>query len=299
MEIVIAGSSGLIGTALRESLTASGHRPIRLVRRPPRPGSDEIEWDPAGARLDRDAISGAGAVINLAGAGIGDRRWTDEYRRTLVESRTDTTSLLANACAAAAEPPSVFLGGSAIGYYGDRGAEVLTETSKRGQGFLPDLVEAWEASAQPAIDAGIRTCFLRTGIVLDRNGGALPKFLPLFKLGLGGKFGSGDQYFSWISIDDEIAAIEFLLDNESISGPVNLTAPNPVTNAQFTEALADVLNRPAFLPVPAFGPRLLLGSDRADSLLFEGQRVEPGVLVDNGFTFKHPTVTEALRHVLG
>ncbi len=299
MEIVIAGSSGLIGTALRESLTASGHRPIRLVRRPPRPGSDEIEWDPAGARLDRDAISGAGAVINLAGAGIGDRRWTDEYRRTLVESRTDTTSLLANACAAAAEPPSVFLGGSAIGYYGDRGAEVLTETSKRGQGFLPDLVEAWEASAQPAIDAGIRTCFLRTDIVLDRNGGALPKFLPLFKLGLGGKFGSGDQYFSWISIDDEIAAIEFLLDNESISGPVNLTAPNPVTNAQFTEALADVLNRPAFLPVPAFGPRLLLGSDRADSLLFEGQRVEPGVLVDNGFTFKHPTVTEALRHVLG
>ncbi len=299
MEIVIAGSSGLIGTALRESLTASGHRPIRLVRRPPRPGSDEIEWDPAGARLDRDAISGAGAVINLAGAGIGDRRWTDEYRRTLVESRTDTTSLLANACAAAAEPPSVFLGGSAIGYYGDRGAEVLTETSKRGQGFLPDLVEAWEASAQPAIDAGIRTCFLRTGIVLDRNGGVLPKFLPLFKLGLGGKFGSGDQYFSWISIDDEIAAIEFLLDNESISGPVNLTAPNPVTNAQFTEALADVLNRPAFLPVPAFGPRLLLGSDRADSLLFEGQRVEPGVLVDNGFTFKHPTVTEALRHVLG
>ncbi len=299
MEIVIAGSSGLIGTALRESLTASGHRPIRLVRRPPRPGSDEIEWDPAGARLDRDAISGAGAVINLAGAGIGDRRWTDEYRRTLVESRTDTTSLLANACAAAAEPPSVFLGGSAIGYYGDRGAEVLTETSKRGQGFLPDLVEAWEASAQPAIDAGIRTCFLRTGIVLDRNGGVLPKFLPLFKLGLGGRFGSGDQYFSWISIDDEIAAIEFLLDNESISGPVNLTAPNPVTNAQFTEALADVLNRPAFLPVPAFGPRLLLGSDRADSLLFEGQRVEPGVLVDNGFTFKHPTVTEALRHVLG
>lgn len=299
MEIVIAGSSGLIGTALRKSLSADGHRPIRLVRRPPRPGTDEIEWDPASGRLDAEAISGTDAVINLAGAGIGDHRWTDEYRRTLVDSRTDTTSLLAKACAAAAEPPTVFLGGSAIGYYGDRGAEVLTEQSSRGRGFLPDLVEAWEASAQPAIDAGIRTCFLRTGIVLSTDGGALPKFLPLFKLGLGGKFGSGDQYFSWISIDDEVAAIEFLLENDSISGPVNLTAPNPVTNAEFTEALADVLHRPAFLPVPAFGPRLLLGSDRADSLLFEGQRVEPGVLVDSGFTFQHPTVTEALRQLLG
>lgn len=298
MEIVIAGSSGLIGTALRKSLSAAGHRPIRLVRRRAEPGSDEIEWDPAGGMLDRDAISGADAVINLAGAGIGDRRWTDEYRRTLVESRTDTTSLLANACATATKPPSVFLGGSAIGYYGSRGDEVLTEESSRGQGFLPDLVEAWEASAKPAIDAGIRTCFLRTGIVLDDDGGVLPKFLPLFKLGLGGKFGSGDQYFSWISIDDEVSAIEFLLDNESVAGPVNLTAPNPVTNAQFTEALADVLNRPAFLPVPAFGPRLLLGNDRADSLLFEGQRVQPGVLADNGFDFQHSTVTEALRHVL-
>ncbi|MDH3301720.1 MAG: TIGR01777 family oxidoreductase [Acidimicrobiia bacterium] len=300
MEIVIAGSSGLIGTALRRSLSAAGHRPIRLVRRPPQPGTDEIEWDPAAGRLDAEAISGTDAVINLAGAGIGDHRWTDEYRRTLVDSRTDTTSLLAKACAASAEPPSVFLGGSAVGYYGNRGAEVLTEQSSRGQGFLADLVEAWEASAKPAIDAGIRTCFLRTGsLVLAAKGGALPKFLPLFKLGLGGKFGSGDQYFSWISIDDEVAAIEFLLGNDSISGPVNLTAPNPVTNAEFTEALADVLNRPAFLPVPAFAARLLLGADRADSLLFEGQRVEPGVLVDNGFTFQHPTVTEALRHVLG
>lgn len=299
MEIVIAGSSGLIGTALRESLSAAGHRPVRLVRRPPRPGTDEIEWNPSTGQLDIDSISGADAVVNLAGAGIGDRRWSDEYRRTLVESRTDTTSLLAKACAAAAEPPSVFLGGSAIGYYGDRGAEVLTEQSSRGQGFLSDLVEAWEASAQPAIDAGIRTCFLRTGIVLDADGGVLPKFLPLFKLGLGGRFGSGDQYFSWIGIDDEVGAIEFLLQNESISGPVNLTAPHPVTNAEFTEALADVLNRPAFLPVPAFGPRLLLGSDRADSLLFEGQRVEPAVLIESGYTFRHPKVTDALRHILG
>lgn len=298
MDIVIAGSSGLIGTALRKSLSAAGHRPIALVRRPPRPGSDEIEWNPADGKLDRDAVDGVDAVINLAGAGIGDRRWTDEYRRALVESRIDTTSLLANACAAATNPPSVFLGGSAIGYYGNRGAEVLTEESGRGQGFLADLVEAWEASAKPAVDAGIRTCFLRSGIVLDDDGGVLPKFLPLFKVGLGGRFGSGEQYFSWISIDDEVAAIEFLLDNSSVSGPVNLTAPNPVTNAEFTEALAEVLNRPAFLPVPAFGPRLLLGSDRADSLLFEGQRVEPGVLVDNGFSFRHPTVTEALHHLL-
>lgn len=304
MEIVIAGSSGLIGTALRESLSDAGHRPVRLVRRPPRPGADEIEWDPDAGQLDIDAISGADAVINLAGAGIGDHRWTDEYRRTLVSSRTDTTSLLARACAASAEPPAVFLGGSAIGYYGDRGAEVLTEQSGRGHGFLPDLVEAWEASAQPAIDAGIRTCFLRTGVVLSPDGGALPKFLPLFKLGLGGKFGSGEQFFSWISIDDEVAAIEYLLgltstSGESISGPVNLTAPNPVTNAEFTDALAEMLNRPALLPVPAFGPRLLLGSDRADSLLFESQRVEPGVLIGSGFAFEHPDVTDALRHLLG
>ncbi len=298
MEIVIAGSSGLIGTALRESLAADGHRPIALVRRPPRPGQDEIEWDPAAGELDNDAIDGVDAVINLAGASIGDHRWTDDYRRTLVESRTDTTSLLASACAAAGKPPSVFLGGSAIGYYGSRGDEVLTESSTRGQGFLSDLVQAWEAAAQPAIDAGIRTCFLRSGIVLDSDGGVLPKFLPLFKLGIGGRFGSGEQYFSWISIDDEIAAIEFLLADESISGPVNLTAPNPVTNAEFTEALADVLNRPAFLSVPAFGPRLLLGTDRADSLLFEGQRVEPAVLTDAGFGFQHETVTEALSHVL-
>lgn len=298
MEIVIAGSSGLIGTALTESLAAAGHRPIALVRRPPRPGRDEIEWDPAGGQLDQAAIDGADAVINLAGAGIGDHRWTDEYRRTLVESRTDTTSLLARSCAASANPPSVFLGGSAIGYYGNRGAEIVSEESSRGQGFLADLVQAWEGAAQPAIDSGIRTCFLRSGIVLSVEGGVLPKFLPLFKLGLGGRFGSGEQYFSWIAIDDEIRAIEFLLDNESVSGPVNLTAPNPVTNAEFTEALADELNRPAILPVPAFGPRLLLGTDRADSLLFEGQRVEPGVLVDSGFTFEYPTVAEALSHVL-
>ncbi len=298
MDIIIAGSSGLIGTALVESLTGAGHRPIALVRRPPRPGNDEIEWDPANGRFDQSVVDGVDAVINLAGAGIGDRRWTDEYRRTLVESRTDTTTLLARACSSAGRPPSVFLGGSAIGYYGNRGAEVLTEQSARGQGFLSDLVAAWEGAAQPAIDAGVRTCFLRSGIVLSTDGGVLPKFLPLFKLGLGGKFGSGQQYFSWISLDDEVAAIEYLLDNDSMAGPVNLTAPNPVTNAGFTEALAAELSRPAFLPIPEFGPKLLLGSDRADSLLFEGQRVEPAALVESGFRFRHPTITEALSHIL-
>jgi uncharacterized protein (TIGR01777 family) len=297
MDVVIAGSSGLIGTALSTALTDHGHEVVRLVRRPA--GQGEVEWDPASGVVDAAVLDGVDAVINLAGAGIGDRRWTDSYRELLVSSRVSTTTVLAEASATVNTSPRVFVGGSAIGIYGDRGSEELTEHSTAGQGFLADLVRDWETAAQPAADAGIRTVFLRSGIVLSTEGGVLPKFLPLFKLGLGGRFGSGDQYMSWISIDDEIAAILRILDDPSLVGPVNLTAPNPVTGAEFTRTLAEVLGRPSFLPVPEFGPRLLLGRDRADALLFEGQRVLPEALTGAGFDFDHPTLMAALSDLLG
>ena len=290
----MTGSSGLIGTALVDALSAAGHRPIRLVRRPPKPGADEIRWAPAEGELDRAALEGVGAAINLAGAGIGDRRWNEDYKRLLVSSRTDSTGLLASTLADLDEPPSVLLSGSAIGFYGDRGDEVLTEASGPGTGFLPELVQAWEAAAAPALDAGIRTVFCRTGIVLDDGGGALTKFLPLFKFGLGGRLGSGRQYMSWISLDDEVGALVHLLTAD-VEGAVNLTGPAPVTNATFTDALGDVLGRPTILPVPAFGPRLLLGAEMANALVFESQRIVPEKLTASGYDFAHTTVTEGLR----
>ena len=298
MDVVISGSSGLIGTALIPALTEAGHRPIRLVRRAPKAGSDEIRWQPDKNEIDAASLEGVGGVVHLAGAGIGDKRWNDAYKKLLVESRTGPTSLLVSTLASLDKPPGVLLSGSAIGFYGDRGDEVLTEESNRGSGFLSDLVVDWEAAAKPATDAGIRTALLRTGIVMTPKGGALAKMLPLFKLALGGRFGSGNQYQSWISIDDEVGAIVHLLDAD-VSGPVNLTAPNPVTNRDFTTALASVVGRPAVLPVPAFGPKLLLGAEMAQSLLFESQRIQPEVLGGSGYDFKHPDIESGLRAVLG
>ncbi len=297
MDVAISGSSGLIGTALMAALSDAGHRPIRLVRRTPKPGADEIRWMPLDGEIDDQSLNGVDAVVNLAGAGIGDKRWTEAYKKLCFDSRVDGTKLLATTMAELDNRPSVFLSGSAIGYYGPQGDEELTEKSPAGSGFLADLTVAWEEAATPAIDVGIRTAFLRTGIVLSRSGGALSKLLPLFKLGLGGKFGSGAQYMSWVSIDDEVNAILYLLEAD-ISGPVNLTAPEPVTNAQFTEALASVLGRPSFLPVPAFGPKLVLGADRADALLFDSARILPEVLEGSGYDFAHPDVETALRAVL-
>ncbi len=267
MDVAITGSSGLIGKPLKAALRLAGHRPIGLVRRPAR-GEDEIRYDPAAGQLDAAALEGIDAVVNLAGAGIGDARWTEKYKSLLLDSRVDTTSLVASTIAQLDNKPSVFLSGSAIGVYGDRGDEVLTETSAQADTFLAGIVSQWESAAQPAIDAGIRTAFLRTGIVLSQRGGALAKMLPLFKLGVGGKFGNGDQFWSWISIDDELKAILFLLEAD-ISGPVNLTAPNPVTNTEFTKTLARVLTRPAMIPVPKFGPSLLLGKELTQALLFD------------------------------
>jgi uncharacterized protein (TIGR01777 family) len=295
MKIVISGASGLIGTQLVAKLSSNGHEVVRLVRRSPKAG--EIQWNPKSGTLDAAALEGADAVIHLSGAGIGDKRWTTGYRKEILDSRTATTALLANTMASLSRKPSVFLSGSAIGIYGARNDEQLTEVSTHGTGFLAEVCEQWEAAAKPAVDAGIRTVYLRTGIVLSPKGGALKKLLPLFKLGVGGKFGNGKQWQSWISIDDEIGAIEYLL-TANVSGAVNLTAPNPVTNAEFTRVLASVLKRPAIVPVPTFAPKILLGGELADALLFTGQRVIPAALNASGYVFKHTTLESALRSLL-
>jgi uncharacterized protein (TIGR01777 family) len=295
MKIVVSGASGLIGTQLVAKLSQSGHEVIRLVRRSPKAG--EIQWNPKSGTLDAAALEGADAVIHLSGAGIGDKRWTTGYRKEILDSRTVTTALLATTMASLSRKPSVFLSGSAIGIYGARNDEQLTEVSTHGTGFLAEVCEQWEAAAKPAVDAGVRTVYLRTGIVLSPKGGALKKLLPLFKLGVGGKFGNGKQWQSWISIDDEIGAIEYLL-TANVSGAVNLTAPNPVTNAEFTKVLASVLKRPAIVPVPTFAPKILLGGELADALLFTGQRVIPAALNASGYAFKHTTLESALRSLL-
>lgn len=298
MDVVITGSSGLIGTALRAALEDAGHRPIALVRRAPTPGADEIQWDVEAGTIDASSLEGIDAVVHLAGAGIGDKRWNAAYKRLVLESRTKGTALLAETLAGLDDKPSVFLSGSAIGYYGPRGEEIITEATPAGDTFLADVCVQWEAAAQPAVDAGIPTAFLRTGIVQTAEGGALQKQLPLFKLGVGGRFGSGRQYQSWITLDDEVGAIVHLL-TAGVTGPVNLTAPEPVTNAEFAKTLGKVLKRPAVFPVPAFGPRLLLGREMADALLFESQRILPEVLEASGYTFQHPTLETGLRAVLG
>jgi uncharacterized protein len=294
MDVAITGSSGLIGSALLPALTAAGHRPIRIVRREPGPGRDEIRWDPTTGLLDAASLEGVGAVLNLAGAGIGDKRWNNAYKHVLVSSRVEGTALLARTMASLQRPPQCLLSGSAIGYYGDRAAEQLTETSPPGSGFLPELCLAWEGAAGPATEAGIRTVFLRTGIVLSARGGALSKMLPLFKLGMGGRFGSGRQYQSWITLGDEVGAIVHLLTS-TVAGPVNLTAPNPVTNATFTRALGAVLRRPTLVPVPAFGPKLLLGAEMARNLLFDSQRVQPEVLQADGYGYRQSEIEAGLR----
>jgi uncharacterized protein (TIGR01777 family) len=295
MKIFISGASGLIGKRLVEQLQQNGHDVVRLVRRAASTG--EIMWDPKAGVLSASALEGADAVIHLSGAGIGDKRWTSSYKREILESRTITTNLIATTIANMNRKPSVFLSGSAIGIYGPRGDEQLTEVSTDGTSFLADVCKQWEDAAKPASDAGIRTVLLRTGIVLTTKGGALKKQLPLFQLGLGGKFGNGKQWQSWISIDDEVGAIEHLL-TANVSGAVNLTAPNPVTNAEFTSTLARVVKRPAILPIPPFAPKAILGGELADALLFTGQRVIPAALNASGYQFVHPTLEVALRALL-
>ncbi len=296
MDIAITGASGLIGQALVTSLRERGDRPVALVRRPART-NDEISWNPAAGTIDAASLEGIGAVVHLAGAGIGDKKWTDERKTIILESRTLGTRLLATTLAGLQRPPSVFVSGSAIGLYGSRGDEELTEASTAGSGFLADLCVAWEQAAQPTVDAGIRTALARTGIVMSTSGGALKKQLPLFKLGLGGRFGSGDQWLGWISITDQVRALQHLIDG-SLAGPVNLAAPTSVTNLEFTKTLGAILKRPTLLPVPLAGPRLLFGRELVEELLLASQRVIPETLIASGFQFTHPSLEPALRSML-
>ncbi|MCB7135487.1 TIGR01777 family oxidoreductase [Cellulosimicrobium marinum] len=294
MDIVVAGSHGLIGSELLERLREDGHHVRRLVRRAPQT-ADEHEWDPDAGILDPAALDGADAVVNLAGAGIGDRRWTAAYKRTLLTSRTRTTGLLARTLAGLDAPPPVWVQGSAIGYYGDRGAQVLTETSAPGDGFLARLVREWEAATAPAQDAGVRVVHARTGIVLAPGGGALGRLLPLLRLGVGGRLGPGTQYWSWITLRDEVAALRHLL-TAPVHGPVNLCAPLPATNAQVTAALARALHRPAVVAVPAVALKVVLGELATDIL--GSQRALPTVLEASGFRYEDPELDGAARSVV-
>ena len=297
MIVAVTGSSGLIGRALVPALEEHGHEVRRLVRRAPS-GPHEVRWDPAAGTIDEAGLSGIDAAIHLAGEGIAEKRWTEEQKRKILDSRVQGTTLLATTLARLDPKPRVLLSGSAVGWYGNGGDEVLTEATPQGEGFLPDLVAQWEAAAQPAVDAGIRTVFLRTGIVLSPDGGSLGKQLPLFKLGLGGPVGDKRAYWPWIALDDWVAAALHLLAADGVSGPVNLTAPNPARNKEIARAIGKALGRPAVLPVPKLGPRLLLGRELADALLGDSQRVVPERLLASGYEFRHPDVEGALRSML-
>lgn len=297
MRVLVSGSTGLIGEALVQGLLSSGHEPVRLVRSRRPDDLPSATWDPAAGTMDDDALDGIDAVVHLAGEGIAERRWSDEQKARILDSRVASTTLLADRIAAAATPPSVFLSGSAIGFYGDRGDESLTENSERGEGFLADVVAAWEASTAAVDPTKTRVAHIRTGIVLSSDGGALAPQLPFFKLGLGGRIGSGRQWWSWISIDDMVGALIWLLTND-VHGSVNLTAPNPVTNREFTSVLGKVLRRPTLLPIPKPALWLRLGRELTQALLYASQRVEPAVLSDRGYEFRHPELEGALRAVL-
>jgi uncharacterized protein (TIGR01777 family) len=295
MDVVVSGASGFIGSALRGALEGAGHRLVAMTRST---GGDGIHWDPDAGVIDSGGLEGVGAVVHLAGEGIGNKRWNDAQKAKIRDSRVRGTTLLAETLAKLSKPPKVLLSGSAVGFYGDRGDEVLTEASRPGGGFLADLCVAWEGAAAPAKEAGIKVSHLRTGIVLSGGGGVLPKMLTPFKLGVGGKLGSGSQWMSWVAIEDEVGAIVHLLGDDAPAGPVNLTAPNPVTNGDFTKALGKALGRPTVLPVPKFGLKTLLGPEMAGELLLASQRALPTRLLDSGYTFKHPELSETLETAL-
>ncbi|MET9800743.1 TIGR01777 family oxidoreductase [Streptomyces sp. NPDC006368] len=290
--IAITGASGLIGGALVRSLRADGHDVVRLVRRPARTG-DEVEWDPRRQYVDAVGLAGCDAVVHLAGAGVGERRWSEAYKKEIRDSRVLGTAAIAEAVASLDSPPKVLLCGTALGYYGDTGTRAVDETAPAGDGFLPSVCVEWEEAAAAAEDAGIRVAYARTGLVVAREGGAWGRLFPLFRAGLGGRLGSGRQYWSFISLHDEIAALRHILDTESLSGPVNLTAPEPVTNREVTSAMARVLRRPAVLHVPAPALRIALGDFAADVL--GSQRVLPRRLLESGFRFAFPAIDAAIQ----
>jgi len=299
LRVLISGASGLVGSALTAFLTTQGHQVIKLVRRPAR-GADEIFWDPAAERVNLDAAVGRiDAVVHLAGAGIADARWTEARKHEIRESRVRGTSGLARALAAMARPPRVVVGGSAIGYYGDGGDAWQVEGAAAGSGFLAEVTSAWEAAWAPLDAVGVRRVALRTGVVLSPAGGALAKMLPAFRFGLGGPVGGGRQWWSWISLDDLTGVIGHALLDDSVRGPLNAVAPEPVTSAEFAHTLGRVLGRPAVLPVPAWALRVALGRGLADEALLASQRVRPETLIKCGYRFRHENLETALRHVLG
>jgi uncharacterized protein (TIGR01777 family) len=293
VNVLISGATGLLGGALIPELEVGGHRVTRLTRSPR--SADDLGWDPEAGTIDD--LEGTDAVVHLAGESIAEGRWTPEKKRRILESRRKGTRLLSEAIAALATPPSVMVSASAVGYYGDRGNELLTEESGPGSGFLAEVCRDWEAAAEPAREAGIRVVHPRIGIVLSTKGGALGATLPIFKLGAGGKVGSGRQYWSWVSLDDVVGAFVHALTNEKVGGPVNVGSPNPLTNAEYTKVLGRVLNRPTIFPVPAPAARIALGG-MADELLLASQRMQPARLQETGYAFRRPDLEGALRHLL-
>ncbi len=294
--VAVTGSSGLIGSALVRALEGAGSTVIRLVRRAPRPG--EVRWDPAAGRIDAEGLAGVEAVVHLAGEPIAAERWTAERKRRIRESRVQGTGLLAGALASLPTPPGVLVSGSASGYYGHRGDEVLTEDAGPGDNFTAEVAREWEAATAPAAAAGIRVTHVRLGIVLSPDGGALAKMLPVFRCGLGGQLGHGRQWMSWASLRDTVAAIRMALIAPALAGPVNVCAPEPVTNAAFTRALARALGRPALLAVPAFALRLALGQ-LAEETLLASTRMVPTRLERAGFAFRDPALGPTLERLLG
>lgn len=296
MRIAITGSTGLVGTRLVSNLRAANHEVVPVVRRAP--NSDEIQWDPAGGRLDATDLAGLDGVVHLAGENIAGGRWNAARKKRIVDSRVKGTTLLCEQMAAAEPGPKFLICASAIGFYGDRGETTLDETATAGEGFLAETCLAWEAACQAARDADIRVVNLRIGIVLSPDGGALQKMLTPFKLGGGGRVGNGQQYWSWVALDDLVGAIVHAVESETLAGPANAVSPNSVDNAQFTKVLGKVLKRPTIFPMPAFAARLLLG-EMADELLLSSIRVTPTALKADGFQFQHPQLENALRHLLG
>ena len=295
MRVVIAGSTGLIGTALVSLLRQAGHEVFRLVRRRPS-APDECSWDPSAATIDSGALDGADAVVNLCGAPIASGHWSGERKQAIRDSRIGPTEVLAAAVAEHRVP--VLVSASAVGYYGDTGDREVDETAGPGEGFLAGVCREWEAATAVAEQAGARVVWTRTGLVVSSSGGLMGQLAPLFGLGLGGRLGSGRQYMPWISLDDEVGAIRFALENDKVSGPVNLTGPRPVTNTEFTQAMGEVMHRPTLLAVPGFALRLLRGAELVDEIVLTGQRAVPGVLHREDYRFQHSTVTAALAAAL-